>query len=141
MKSYFALFLLMLALTAFAGTDYLRLAKSDTPGADHKNAHGEISYPHIPHPRINPRQVIDVFLTAVDRGELTVFEKQIIRSMLEPVRVEYIYTLDNHMPTVRVFSALKKPLPFPDIPEVFVVGITGVLDRNGHITDTAVHAQ
>ncbi len=141
MKTCFAFFLLMLASSAYAGTDCLRLAKNDAPGADRKDTHGGISYPHIPYPRINPRQVVDVFLKAVDGGELTVFEKRISRSMLEPQRVEYIYTLDNHMPTVRVFSTLRKPMPFPDIPEMLAEGITGVLDWNGHISEIAVHCQ
>ncbi|HYA37751.1 MAG TPA: hypothetical protein VEI74_05715 [Candidatus Methylomirabilis sp.] len=120
----------------------MRHAKSDAVGAARTDTReGGISYPRIPYPQINPRLVVDVFLEAVDRGELIVFKKRISRSMLEPERVEYIYALDDHAPTVKVFSALKKPFPFPDMPEVLVEGITGALDWNGHITESTVHCQ
>jgi len=142
MKTCFALFLLMLVSSTYANTECVQLAKSDTPGAPGKDSQkGGIAYPHIPYPQINPKQVVDVFLKAVDGGELIVFEKRLNRSMIEPEQIEYIYTLDNHMPTVRVFSVLKKPVPFPDMPEVLVEGVTGVLDWNGHITESTVHCK
>ena len=132
----------MLAVATNAHADYMRLAKSDTPGAARKDSReGGIAYPHIPYPQINPKQVVEVFLKAVDRGELIVFEKRINRSMLEPERVEYMYTLDNPLPTVRVFSVLKQPIPFPDMPDVLIEGVTGVLDWTGRIAESMVHCR
>jgi hypothetical protein len=74
----------------------------------------------ISYPEINVNQVVAVFLGSVDRGELSVFDKPITRSMLKPVRVEYVYSLDQHLPTVGVFSEITVPISFPDMPDVFV---------------------
>ncbi len=137
MKIFIAFLLLISGSFAFASADCVHLAKITSPADKHKNAGKDI----ISYPEINVNQVVNVFLNSVDRGELSVFDKQITRSMLKPERVEYVYTLDKHLPTVSVFSELTVSIPFPDMPEVLVKGVTGVLDWKGHITESIVHCQ
>lgn len=95
----------------------------------------------IPYPAIDPHQVIDVFLTAVDRGELTAFSEPLRRPLLDPRQVEYLYTLDSHLPTVRVYSILKESVPIPGERGLRATAVTGVLDRDGRIVDSIIHCE
>ena len=93
----------------------------------------------IPFPRINAKSVFRVFLEAVDNGQLILFDMHIDRSMINPEHVEYIYTLENHVPTVKVYSTLTTSIPLPIMPDMQIVGVSAVLDREGRIIEAIVH--
>ena len=137
MKIFIAFLMLISGACAFAGADGMHQSKLTSPADKPEKAGTDI----ISYPEINVNQVVAVFLGSVDRGELSIFDKPITRSMLKPVRVEYVYSLDQHLPKVSVFSEITVPISFPDMPDVFVKGVTGVLDWKGHITESIVHCQ
>jgi len=86
-----------------------------------------------------PKEIIDVFLKAVDRGELIVFEQTIDKSILIPLRVEYIYKLDGSQPTVIIYSEIKKLIHIPEHEGIRLRGISTILDSVGHIIEIRVH--
>lgn len=94
---------------------------------------------------INPDEVTRIFLEAVDRGELMVFNIKIDSSMIIPLQVEYIYALEDITPrikTYKVYSKLKQPLAIPGqqgdgIPRISAIGV--VLDYAGNIISTESH--
>jgi len=93
----------------------------------------------IPYPRINVSDIFSIFFRAVDLGQLQLFDKILTRDMLIPLKVEYIYTRDDLYPTVNVFSELREPISLPAMPDVYIVGVTGVMDVNGNIVDSIAH--
>jgi hypothetical protein len=95
----------------------------------------------IPYPAIDPQQVVDVFMAAVGRGELVVFGVPLAGNALDPRQVEYVYTLQTRLPTVRVHAALIQSFPIPGAPNVRATAVTGVLDWAGRIIDSIVHCE
>jgi len=136
-KKYIAILLLLSVPFAAAGADCVQVARLTSPGDDRKVTGNSV----VPYPDIDPAQVIKVYLEAVGRGELMIFEKAVTRSMLKPERVEYVYSLDGRLPRVSVFSTLTVSLPFPDMPDLQVEGVTGFLDWKGRIIDSTIHCQ
>lgn len=86
-----------------------------------------------------PGDVIRSYLKAVDRGELRVFDQRLERSMIVPKRVDYSYTLDNRVPTIKVYSKLKQPIPAHRIKGCEVRGVSSVLNVDGQILETEAH--
>ena len=93
----------------------------------------------VEHKFDQPREVIKVFLQAVDRGELIVFEQVIDRSMIVPVEVEYVYQLDSAIPRLSVYAELKQPIPVRDADGCEVHAVSAVLDNAGSIVESVVH--
>lgn len=93
----------------------------------------------IKHGLHEPRKVIDMFNKAVDRGELIVFGNELERSVLIPLRVEYIYELNDSKPLVKVYSEIKKIIPIPEHEGIQIRGISAILDSDGHIVEIRVH--
>ena len=103
---------------------------------------GHVTKPHhIPgKPEFtDPREVVRIFLKAVDRGELMVFDQKLDRSRIIPVRVEYVYELDSLTSRMKVYSELKHPSPVPDHPDCRLRGVSAILDNYGHIIETVAH--
>jgi hypothetical protein len=94
---------------------------------------------NMPQPVTKFQGMVDVFLTAVDRGELVVFGKVLDRTMLNPVEVRYIYTRDNPEPRIEVFSLLLAALKMPGLDDCRIEGIGASLDANGTIIESRVH--
>ena len=86
-----------------------------------------------------PKEIIDVFLKAVDRGELIVFEQTIDKSILIPLRVEYVYELNGSQPTVKIYSELKRLTPVPLHDGIKLRGISAILNDDGHIIEIRAH--
>ena len=82
---------------------------------------------------IQPRQIVEIFLKAVAKGELVIFDREIDQSMLIPVRVEYVYELDSEIPAIKVYSELKEPMRIPGLEHCSVKGVSAVLDGAGAI--------
>ena len=86
-----------------------------------------------------PHKIIEIFYKAVDRGELIVFEQILDRTVLIPLRVEYVYELNGSKPTVKVYSEIKKPMPVGDHEGILLRGISAVIDSGGHIIEIRAH--
>jgi hypothetical protein len=95
----------------------------------------------IPYPAIDPQQVVDVFMVAVDRGELVVFGVPLAASVLVPRQVEYLYSLKSRLPTIRVHAVLNPPIAIPGAPGVRGTAVTGTLDWSGSIIDSVIHCE
>ena len=86
-----------------------------------------------------PLKIIEIFYKAVDRGELIVFEQILDRTVLIPLRVEYVYELDGSKPIVKIYSEIKKPMPIAEHGGILLRGISAILDGDGHIIEIRAH--
>ncbi len=93
----------------------------------------------VPQPQNKFDEVVEIFLKAVDRGELVVFDKMITRHMLDPVQVKYIYTFNEDEPSISVYSLLLQPLKIPGVDDCTAGGIEVTLDLDGTIIDSSIH--
>ena len=93
----------------------------------------------VPQPQNKFDEVVDIFLLAVDRGELVVFYNTISRNMLDPVQVKYIYTFNDDEPSISIYSLLKRPLNIPGVDDCTAGGIEVTLDVDGTIIDSSIH--
>jgi hypothetical protein len=90
-------------------------------------------------PRIeDPEQLVHRYLQAVDRGELEIFGQKLDRSMIVPVRVEYVYELSSQTTRIKVHSNLKTPLPVPGQSDCRILGVSTVMEE-GMITEIESH--
>lgn len=90
-------------------------------------------------PRIeDPERLVQVFLQAVDRGELILFGRRVDRAMLMPRRVEYVYELSSRTTRAKIHARLKVPIPVPERKDCKVQSVTVVLD-DGRIIETESH--
>jgi|LGOV01.1.fsa_nt_gb hypothetical protein len=121
---YFAL----LAFVIFiVGSNYtFALILESSPGSIKKKFH-------------DPHEVIETYFKAVSRGELVVLDRKLDKSMLIPVRVEYVYELNSAIPIVKVYSELKQPMSVPTLECCMISGVSAILDADGHIIETEVH--
>ena len=103
------------------------------------NLKEQVRTERIPHPHIDVRHVVSVFLDSVEKGELIIFEMRIDKSIIKPERVEYIYKLTDRTPTVKVYSTLTKPIPVPALPDVPIKGVSAVINQEGRIIEAVVH--
>lgn len=86
-----------------------------------------------------PHEVVDIYLKAVNRGELIVFDRKLDESMIAPVRVEHVYDINSAISSVIVYSELKQPMPVPIQENCSVRGVSATLDTDGHIIEVKVH--
>ena len=86
-----------------------------------------------------PHEVVDIFLKAVSRGELIVFDRKLDKSMITPVRVEHVYDINSAVSSVIVYSELKQPMPVPIEENCSVRGVSATLDAGGHIIEVKAH--
>lgn len=86
-----------------------------------------------------PDEVVEMYFQAVGRGELVVFDRKLNRSMLIPVRVEYVYELNSAIPRVKVYSELKEAMPVPGQENCELRGVSAILDADGRIIETEAH--
>lgn len=86
-----------------------------------------------------PQEVVELYLRAVDRGELIVFGRTLNKSMLVPVSVEYVYELNNAIPKIKVYSKLKQSMPVPGQQGCKLRAASATLDADGHVIQTEAH--
>ena len=86
-----------------------------------------------------PHEIIEIYFKAVNRGELIVFDRKLEKSMLIPVRVEYVYELSSVIPVVKVYSKLKQPLFVPGQDSCKLLGVSAILNDDGSIIETEAH--
>ena len=136
MRTFILIILLFFNESVFAESKYIgNLAKLDTPG----NKTEYSLQTEMPYPKVNVNEVFNIFLHAVDRGQLKLFDKTLSRDMLKPLRVEYVYTSETPYPMVKVYSVLKEPMPLPSMPDANIIGVSGVMDASGNIVETTAH--
>jgi len=93
----------------------------------------------IPQPQNKFDEVVEIFLIAVDRGDLVVFDNIITRNMLDPVQVKYVYTFNDDDPSISVYSLLLRPLNIPGVDDCTAGGIEVILGVDGSIIDSSIH--
>ncbi len=86
----------------------------------------------------DPDTVVQRYLAAVDRGELEIFGMKLDRSMLNPVRVEYVYDLSGRTTRIKIHSNLKEPLPVPGQHGCQILSVDAEME-DGHITEIESH--
>ena len=86
----------------------------------------------------DPDRVVRQYLQAVDRGEPAVFGPALDRTMIVPVRVEYVYALSSRTTRIQVYSNLKQPLTVPGQTGCQILGVNAVMEE-GHITEIESH--
>lgn len=86
----------------------------------------------------HPDSVVARFLAAVDRGELLIFGRRLERAMIAPARVEYVFDLATRMTTLKIYSALKEPIPVPSQQGSHVWAVGVILDGSD-IIETESH--
>ena len=93
----------------------------------------------VPQPENKFDEVVEIFLIAVDRGELIVFDNTISRDILDPVQVKYIYSFNDDDPSISIYSLLKHPLKIPGVDDCTAGAIEVLLDIDGTIIDSSIH--
>ncbi len=97
---------------------------------------------HLIHPDTpkmeEPDSLVARYLQAVDRGELAVFGHTLDRSMIVPVRVEYVYDLSSRTMRIKVYSNLNEPLAVPGQGDCRILGVSAVME-DGSITEIESH--
>ena len=93
----------------------------------------------VPQPENKFDEVVNIFLVAVDRGELIVFDNTISRDILDPVQVKYIYSFNDDEPSISIYSLLKYPLKIPGVDDCTAGAIEVLLDIDGTIIDSSIH--
>ena len=93
----------------------------------------------VPQPENKFDEVVEIFLVAVDRGELIVFDNIISRNILDPVQVKYIYSFNDDEPSISIYSLLKQPLNIPGVDDCTAGAIEVLLDIDGTIIDSSIH--
>lgn len=88
-----------------------------------------------------PYEVVRIFLEAVKRGELIVFEYTLTPEMVIPERVDYSYKLDSPTPTITIYSSMIKPMVFPQFQDLAIYGVSASMDAEGVIFETKAHVQ
>ena len=86
-----------------------------------------------------PHEVVNIYLKAVSRGELIVFDQKLDKSMITPIRVEHVYDINSATSSVIVYSELKQPIPVPIQENCSVRGVSATLDTDGHIIEVKAH--
>jgi len=86
-----------------------------------------------------PQEVVEIYLKAVSRGELIVFDSKLSKAMLIPLNVEYVYELNSAIPRIKVYSKLKQPMSVPGQQGCNLRAVSSTLDDDGHIIETEAH--
>jgi hypothetical protein len=86
----------------------------------------------------DPDRLVDAFLKAVDRGELTIFGRTLEREMINPIQVEYVYDLLSRKTKLRIHATLKEALTLPDHPGCRILCISAEME-DGRIVEIESH--
>jgi len=87
----------------------------------------------------SPHDIVEIYFKAVSNGELTVFNRLLDKSMLIPLRIEYIYEINSDKSSRKIYSELKQPMDVPGQECCRIHGISAILDADGHIIETEIH--
>lgn len=92
------------------------------------------------HRKLESYLILNLFLDAVERDGLTVFEQKITRSMISPTQVAYIYDVEKDELTISIYSKLKSPILVPHYDDKFYVNaVSVVVGESGDIEIVKAH--
>ena len=84
--------------------------------------------------------ILNLFLDAVERDGLIIFEQKITRSMINPAQVAYIYDIEKDELTISIYSKLKSPIMIPHYDEKFYVdAVSVVVGESGEVEIVKAH--
>jgi len=95
--------------------------------------------PIIKLPEVDLEFMLEVFLLAVERGELQAMDISFERKNLIPSQVEIVYSLRNNQSYIKVISLVEPPIQLPHVGKAYITKISATLNLSGKIIDTAVH--
>jgi hypothetical protein len=79
------------------------------------------------------------FMQAVEQDSLIVMGRRVDSAVLRPMRVEYVFSMDQGPPVVQVYAVLKLPLELEELPGCEVSGVTAVMAFDGTIVEVQAH--
>ena len=91
---------------------------------------------------LQPFEVVHVFMEAVKRGELIVFNNVLTPEMIVPEKVDYSFQLASPTaPVINIYSSLVKSMTLPELEGLEIQGVSATLDAEGNIVETRAHVQ
>lgn len=94
------------------------------------------------HKKIELQLILNLFLKAVDGGELSLFDQVLSKDMIEPAHIAQVYDLDNDTISITIFCRLKETLKVPHYNEAFYVdGLTAYINPEGVIYQITAHVK
>jgi len=90
--------------------------------------------------KLESHLILNLFLDAVERDGLVVFEQKITRSMIKPIQVAYIYDVEKEEMAISIYSKLISPIMIPHYDEAFYVdGVSVIVGETGTIEIIKAH--
>ena len=86
-----------------------------------------------------PGMVVSEFMTALEGGELSVFDREMTPAMLTPIRVEFTCPLADFSSLTELYSELREPIQVPWRDAVEVRGLSVIMNSRGEILETELH--
>jgi len=129
---FYSIFAVLIAVNAFALINDVPEDNLDSPVLEDGN---KIRLPYV-----DKKNIVDVFLSAVELNGLEALDVKIERQYLEPVQIEIVYEVGYVSPLVRVVSRINPPVPVPHIGQFFITKISVTMNLDGEIVDILVHS-
>lgn len=92
-------------------------------------------------PYVDVKKIVDIFLMAVELGELQVLDLTIEKKSLVPIQVELIYQLDLHDPEIKILSNVVPPIPLPHVGTMCITKVSATMNLYGKIIDSTAHCE
>ena len=86
----------------------------------------------------DPDRMVDIFLKAVDNGELKIYVRTLAREMIDPTQVEYVYDLVSRKTELRIHATLKQAFELPEQPGYWIRCISAEME-GGRIVEVESH--
>jgi hypothetical protein len=90
---------------------------------------------------VSTYQVLHLFMLAVDRGELILFDEVLTRQDIDPATVSLVLDIRRNQQTIEIYADLKRPLPCPIDDNFLIIGVTATLDGYNRIIETTAHVK
>ena len=88
---------------------------------------------------VQVQEILDVYESAVNDGQVIVFEQVLEANEIIPKRVEISFDLETNKREIRVHANLKQEINLPNVENVSFQQISSVLSENGQIIETIAH--
>jgi hypothetical protein len=84
--------------------------------------------------------ILNLFLKAVESGELTIFEQTLSKDMITPVQIAQVYDLESDTISITIYCRLLEAMKVPHYTEAFYVdGLTAHINADGDIHQITAH--
>jgi hypothetical protein len=92
--------------------------------------------------KIELQLILNLFLKAVDGGDLSLFNQVLSKDMIEPAQIAQVYDLDKDTISITIFCRLTETLKVPHYDEAFYVdGLTAYINPEGEIYQITAHVK